>query len=229
MVSMTTTSGRMTDSWFLKGQWDHLYDTHVRHINRYIDKLSQENPYGLHLPYLAPWHGASDTRVLALLSGASSVGQRATGNDIICTENTSDLSMQLRRLMKLSGINRQQLSPWFTNPWASPNSAGIPDSVQVSDSVQVPNQQWAPDEVLKGLLALMPNLQVVLCLGDEAAAMWRAVSADPEVSSRSIRGFFTYLPSQRLADAATIEHQESTWRDVAEYLRITPEPDGVAG
>ncbi|MFC8276504.1 hypothetical protein ACFUJR_29020 [Streptomyces sp. NPDC057271] len=77
---------QMADETFRTDQERNRYAAHVRAINELVDGLRDQDGRGW-MPYVAPWHGGTEARVLSVLRDPGPKTQDGTGSGFLCTEN----------------------------------------------------------------------------------------------------------------------------------------------
>ncbi|WP_432087423.1 uracil-DNA glycosylase [Streptomyces sp. bgisy095] len=77
---------QMADETFRTDQERNRYAAHVRAINELVDGLRDQDGRGW-MPYVAPWHGGTEARLLSVLRDPGPKTQDGTGSGFLCTEN----------------------------------------------------------------------------------------------------------------------------------------------
>lgn len=107
----------MKDATFRAEQWTGRYDSHVELINRFVDSLIAEGESTGKgwMPYLAPWHGGAEARVLSILRDSGPKTQKEGGSGMLCIENDDPTAAKQCELfagkLRLS-LGHQQASYW---------------------------------------------------------------------------------------------------------------------
>jgi hypothetical protein len=203
---------QMSDAAFRAQQHAQLHDPHIAEITAYIDSLRAQS--GRWLPYVAPLHAGVKARVVTVLRDPGPKTQELGGSGMICVENDDQTAESQYRLMEQAGLTPADFTPWNAYPWYI-NAA--PTDEQIAEA--------AP--TLLGLIELLPDLEVVLLQGNEAANAWRvAVEAQPSIRRRRLQAFETFHPSVQALQTSKpgererrIQHRLKTWRDVGDWLR----------
>ncbi|SHN14149.1 uracil-DNA glycosylase [Cryptosporangium aurantiacum] len=213
---------RMRDPRFRRQQERETYAPHVRAVNEFVDELRAEPGRGW-VPYIAPWHGGTEARVLSVLSDPGKKTRRKGGSGFLCIENDDESAKRQAELFAKVGVSPRDITPWNAYPWyidATPTSEqlllGIPPLLR--------------------LIALMPNLRVVLLQGNTAQDSWdRLVTQEPRlVRERGLVVVPTYHPSPKAMwhpDPAERQRREEDRRakygEVSDALRTAG--DAVGG
>jgi len=133
---------------------DNVFHPRVSPINKLVEKLRIETQG--HVPWVDPFCGGVDARVLMVLKRPGALGAAATnflslGNDDITARNTIDAIQQ-------AGLRYEDLVFWNAIPWYASREEAISTAMR---------KQGA--EMLRRLLPLLPNLRVVLLVGKDAS------------------------------------------------------------
>ncbi|PPI02977.1 hypothetical protein C5C56_00105 [Rathayibacter sp. AY1D1] len=175
----------MADLSFRRAQWEQRYAPHVAPVNRWVDEL--RNPYGRGwLPYVAPLHGGMEARVLSVLRDPGPATQDGIGSGFLCTENDDPTAELMAGLMDEVGLAPVDLLPWNAYPWYI-NQA--PNAEQLDAGV----------ETVLHLLALAPDVEVVLLQGGDADHGWRRLlRRHPAIErERGLTVIRTFHPSRQ--------------------------------
>lgn len=205
---------RMRDDAFRAGQEQGCFLPHVRPINEMVDAL--RNPQGRGwMPYVAPWHGGAEARVLSVLRDPGPKTLEGVGSGFLCVENDDPTAELQAQIFEGAGIAPHDITPWNAYPWyinRSPNAAEL----------------QAGAEVLKELLGVMPKTEVVLLQGNEAQDVWRRLlKAHPDVvRDWSLEVVSTYHPGRQALFVRDPEervrraqHRIDSYRRVGDALR----------
>lgn len=205
---------RMADSRFRREQERGRYLPHVRPINEFVDALRDPGGRGW-LPYVAPWHGGVEARVLSVLRDPGPMTQDGSGSGFLCIENDDPTAESQARDFESVGIRPADVTPWNAYPW---HINRAPSAVEREAGV-------AP---LIKLIGLMPVLQVVLLQGRDAQDTWRRlIRRHPGVErERGLTVIGTYHPSRQalwardpVVRAARAADRQRAYRAVAEAIR----------
>jgi uracil-DNA glycosylase len=148
----------MKDGTFRQLQWEHRYEPHVEPINRMADAYAAE---GRPMPYVAPVHGGINARMLFILRdpGPGTADSHREGTRWLCIENDDQSAERFSGLLVRAGIRVEDTLPWNAYPWyinAKPSG----------------EQLRAGLEPLNRLLGMLPDLQVVVLMGNSAQTSW---------------------------------------------------------
>ncbi|APU44687.1 uracil-DNA glycosylase [Streptomyces sp. TN58] len=204
----------MADDAFRVAQEQNRYAPHVRAINELVDGLRDQDDRGW-MPYVAPWHGGVDARVLSVLRDPGPKTQDGSGSGFLCVENDDPTAERQCHAFKEAGIDIRDTTPWNAYPWYINQK---PDA----------SQQEAGAEVLARLLGLMPNPRVVLLQGGDAQATWRRLEKrHPEFAGEVwFQVVRTYHPGRQAlwspdpeVRASREQHRKDALQRVADILR----------
>ncbi|MCQ9179259.1 uracil-DNA glycosylase [Streptomyces sp. IBSBF 2953] len=205
---------RMREAAFRAEQEQGRYAPHVRPINEMVDTLRQPEGRGW-MPYVAPWHGGAEARVLSILRDPGPKTLDGTGSGFLCVENDDPTAELQAQIFERAGIAPHDVTPWNAYPWyinRSPKAAEL----------------QAGAEVLKQLLGVMPKAEVVLLQGNEAQDVWRRLlKAHPgAVRDRILEVVSTYHPGQQALfvrdpeeRARRAQHRIDSYQKVGAALR----------
>ncbi|MFT2691491.1 uracil-DNA glycosylase [Clavibacter zhangzhiyongii] len=157
---------RMADDDFRTSQEDTAETApHMAPINAFVAAISEPDPEGF-VPRIAPHHGGTDARVLSVLRDPGPATQVGVGSGFLSVENDDPTAERQAALFSEHGIRDRDVLPWNAYPWYI-NAA--PDAAQGRVGARA----------LVELVALLPDLEVVLLQGRDAERIWRyAVELD---------------------------------------------------
>lgn len=195
----------MKNAGFRAEQWAGRYDFHVEPINRPVDSLILEaTPADKGwMPYVAPWHGGTNARVLSILRDPGPKTHKDGGSGMLCIENDDPTAAKQCELF-LDKLDVRDVTPWNAYPWYINKP---PTSRQVTEGAQV----------LERLIALMPDLRVVLLQGGHAQEAWRKFLrvAPRTVAGRGLIAVPTFHPgNQALQTSNPVERQQRIARRI---------------
>ncbi|MBM7440018.1 uracil-DNA glycosylase [Streptomyces sp. HB132] len=205
---------RMRDDAFRTEQEQGRYAPHVRLVNEMVDGLREPEGRGW-MPYVAPWHGGTEARVLSVLRDPGPKTLEGVGSGFLCVENDDPTAELQAQIFEKAGIAPRDVTPWNAYPWyinRSPNAAEL----------------QAGAEVLKSLLKLMTKAEVVLLQGNEAQDVWRRLNkAHPDViRDRTLHVVSTYHPGRQALfvrdpqeRVRRAQHRIDSYRRVGDALR----------
>jgi hypothetical protein len=147
---------------------------HMAPIAAFVAEIADRDGRGW-LPRIAPHHGGTDARVLSVLRDPGPATQVGVGSGFLSVENDDPTAERQATLFAEHGIRDRDVLPWNAYPWYI-NRA--PDA----------QQGRAGAQVLVELVALLPDLEVVLLQGRDAERIWdRAIALDPGSRRRESR------------------------------------------
>src|SRR4051794_27221473 len=94
---------RMADPGFRAEQWAGRYASHVAPLNRLVDDLRKPGHPGW-LPYVAPWQGGVQARVLSILRDPGPKTLEDGGSGMLCLENDDPTAETQVRLFDEAGV-----------------------------------------------------------------------------------------------------------------------------
>lgn len=195
----------MKDATFREEQWRLRFDPHVEPINRLVDSLIAEGSSAGNgwMPYVAPWHGGTKARVLSILRDPGPKTHKDGGSGMLCIENDDPTAAKQCELF-MDKLDAFDVTPWNAYPWYINKP---PTSQQVTEGAQV----------LERLIALMPDLRVVLLQGGHAQEAWRKFLrvAPGAVVRRGLITVPTFHPgNQALQTSNPVERQQRIARRI---------------
>jgi hypothetical protein len=202
----------MADEAFRDEQRRHAFAPHVQEINRLVDMLRDGNGRGW-APYVAPWHGGVEARVLSLLRDPGPKTQEDQGSGFLCTENDDPTAAFQAEAFAVLGIKPRDVTPWNAYPWY----------INRAPKVAEMRAGTAP---LRSLVGLMPQLRVVLLQGIHAQRAWSILTdANPDITRARVTVVSTYHPGRQAlfhpdpeVRAARSEHRLRAYAQVAAVL-----------
>ncbi|MFF8536985.1 uracil-DNA glycosylase [Streptomyces sp. NPDC015532] len=204
----------MREEAFQAEQEQERYAPHVRPVNEMVDALREPEGRGW-MPYVAPWHGGAEARVLSILRDPGPKTLDGTGSGFLCVENDDPTAELQAQIFEEAGIAPHDVTPWNAYPWyinRAPKAAEL----------------QAGAKVLEQLLGLMPRAEVVLLQGNEAQDVWRRLlKAHPDaVRGRTLEVVSTYHPGKQALfvrdqdeRARRAQHRIDSYQKVGEALR----------
>lgn len=173
---------RMRDPEYRRTQHAHIYDRHIEPINRLVDELREES--GSWMPYVAPVYGGTAARVLAIFRDPGPKTQHDKGSGMLSLENDDPSAERHLEVVEGSGLAATDLISWNAYPWyinRKPTSAEIEQGL---DSLQ-------------RLIALLPDLVVVIAHGRDAQRAWRRFVRSGRSAGRPLEVVETYHTSRQ--------------------------------
>lgn len=159
-----------------------IYDRHIEPINRLVDELREEA--GSWMPYVAPIYGGTAARVLAIFRDPGPKTQQDKGSGMLSLENDDPSAERHLGLVDSSGLAAMDLICWNAYPWyinRKPTAAEIERGL---DSLQ-------------RLIALLPDLVVVIAHGKDAQTAWRRFVRSGRLTGRHLEVVETYHTSRQ--------------------------------
>ena len=139
-----------------------LHDPHVRALTQYIDA---QNKSERELPYIDPLGGGVSARALILLQ---SPARHEVRPRFVSQDNPGPAQRNLKQFLGEAKLQRRDIVLWNLIPWLP--QAGVP--------VRKPRRADIREGIaaLTAVLALLPNLQVVVFAGGIAQAAMATVA-----------------------------------------------------
>ncbi len=197
---------------FRAQQWERRFDPQVEPINRLVDDLIAEHG-DRWMPYVAPYHGGIDTRILLVFQDPGRMTATAHGGSgFIGCENDDPSAALVAQCLDAAGVEQDDVMPWNSYPWFLPDQGGV--------SAAMRDQGLEP---LRRLIGLLPDLDTVVTCGAVAHDTWdRFVRRYPGDAAR-VRHLKTFHTSGRgitnggqQRKAVGVEHFVETLRVAAE-------------
>ncbi|OZD37385.1 hypothetical protein CH252_33405 [Rhodococcus sp. 06-1477-1B] len=142
---------------YQREQMNGKYLPHIEPFNRLVDDLRTVDEW---MPYVAPIYGGRDALVLALFRDPGPATRDGVGSGMLCVENDDPSAERHCNFLRNAGIAASDLMVWNTYPWfinRKPTSAEIDRGLPV----------------LRKILELCPNVEVVMAHGGDAQLAWR--------------------------------------------------------
>ncbi|MCT2100060.1 hypothetical protein M3E00_15955 [Dietzia cinnamea] len=148
----------------------HLWDKHVAPVNALADRVADAEGLkrGL-VPYVDPQLAGVDATVLALLDNPSTKAEAGTGSGLLSLENDDLTARNCAKFYNAFGLTPDRVVHWNVAPAPI---AGAKNG-RSSASERVRGARW-----LRELLELLPNLRVILLMGDMARDGWMKSGLD---------------------------------------------------
>ncbi|MDN4506627.1 hypothetical protein [Dietzia maris] len=163
--------GRNVDPEVLALKHAHIRDPHVAPINALADRVADSEGIARGLvPYVDPQMGGVDAEVLALLDNPSTKAEAGTGSGLLSLENNDGSARFCAERYNDFGLAPGRVVHWNVAPAPI---AGVKNG-QSSPAERVRGARW-----LHELLELLPNLRVVLLMGDNARDGWKRSGLTP--------------------------------------------------
>ncbi|WP_228803910.1 uracil-DNA glycosylase [Nocardia higoensis] len=195
----TLVARRMSDPAYRQAQYADRYAGRVAPINRLIDELVEES--GEWMPYVAPVYGGTEARLLTLFRDPGPKTKVDKGSGMLSLENDDQSAERFLSFFEEAGMLVDDLMTWNTYPWyinRKPSAAEIDRGL----------------EPLERVIALLPELTVVMAHGGDAQTAWRRFERkNPAVAEKflviptyhtSKQALFTPDPDVRAAREAKL-------------------------
>ncbi len=133
-----------------------LQEPHIKPLTSYVEKLRLEVGR-LKIPYFDPWDGGVNAECLFLLEAP---GGNAVASNFISRNNNDETAKNFFSLNCEAGLSRKNTITWNIIPWY----------IGTERKIKAANNKDITDGIphLIRLLALLPNLRVVVLLGRKA-------------------------------------------------------------
>lgn len=136
------------------------YLPHVEPINRLVDRIAADRNVR-NLPYLDPTFGGTNARVLLVMKAPEAdANPRRAGTRFLSMDNDDDGAENVFEACSRFGLDRSELAAWNVCPF--PIRQGRPSDDELAAAAVYHRE----------LLTLMPNLKVVVLLGQSAREGW---------------------------------------------------------
>ena len=175
-----------------------LQQPNIKPLTQFVEKLRAED-YG-QVPYFDPLDGGVKAKMLFLLEKPGKAGSTSSG--IMSRDNATQSCKNIRRFMTEAGIERTETLMWNVVPgWNG------------TQAIKVGELQRGIG-ALNELIAMLPNLSVVVCVGR------RAQSAQPFITKSCLTFFSSHHPSPNNFAAAFTEWSAipGIWRQAQVFL-----------
>lgn len=200
----------MSDAVFRADQAARLREPHVAPFNELVDELRAQHP-GREVPYVAPTSQGTRARVLVLhrspaLSLAEQPGEgseeqtQPADERMLSVEGDDGASERLHGLLTDAGIDPSLVLPWHAVPWTVEPSSPLSGLDAKAGRL-----------VLARVVALLPQLRVVVLHGREVEPVWDALATAGAAVPRGIRVERTFSTE----DTAVQQHRASRLRRLA--------------
>lgn len=193
----------MADPAFRRAQEEQLHLPHIAPITSLVDDLRKDGEWA---PYVAPLHGGIHARMMTLLRDPGPMTRQGTGSGMLCTENNDQTAAKQCELMAEAGLTAADLTPWNAYPW-------------YINRPPTKRELRRGAGVISSIVALMPELRVVLLTGRDAQAAWD-LAAQHDSTLRSgrfavLRTFHASVQALQAKDplerARRVQHRIDTW------------------
>jgi hypothetical protein len=138
---------------------------HVAPINALADKIAEVYDLATGtVPYVDPDQGGIHARALVLLDNPSTMAEAGTGSGLLSLDNNDWTARNCREAYARHGVDWKDVVHWNVCPFPTMSKK----NGQSLDSERSRGAQWT-----RRLVQLLPDLEIVLPLGDAARDGWR--------------------------------------------------------
>ncbi|MDP9442279.1 MAG: uracil-DNA glycosylase [Actinomycetota bacterium] len=148
-----------------------LHEPHIAELTELVERIRMARGGDNSVPWFDPDSGGRNAEILLLFEapGARAVGPGAVrpnrpGSGFISPDNNDDSAAAVFELEREAGLSRDRLLHWNIVPWY------VGDGTRIRAVNKADRAEAAP--WLAELLALLPNLRVVVLCGDAAQDGW---------------------------------------------------------
>mgnify|MGYP005853568119 CR=1 FL=1 len=134
-----------------------LREPHVAPLTEFVESLRERMGPEYSIPYVDPWDGGVEARLLYLLEAP---GPRAVRSGFVSRNNPDETAKNFFELNQEAGIDRRLTVIWNVVPWYIGDGRRIRAAKREDLS--------AGTESLRELVALLPRLEVVVLVGRKA-------------------------------------------------------------
>jgi hypothetical protein len=173
-------AGRMRDKGFREEQLADVRAEHVAPINALVDRI-KDPAAELWAPYIVSGYGGTSARLLSVLRDPGPKTKLDHGGSgLLSTDNDDPTAKGIADGLSAAGIAVTDVLPWNIYPWYINRK---PTTVELDAGA-------AP---LVELIALLPELRVVMLHGGSAHQSWRRlVRNHPEIRTRGLTVIETF-------------------------------------
>lgn len=133
-------------------QWNGIRQPHVAPFNELVDEIKSPNEF---VPYIAPCYGGDKARLLGIFLHP---GPATKGTGLLWIDSPDRTAERFRALLAGARINVKDLMVWNTYPWY----------IHSEKTALSPAQKARGLEPLKWVIDHLPNLKVIMTMGDDA-------------------------------------------------------------
>lgn len=169
-LSLLSRSRTMNDPAVREHRRTLLTAPHHAPLHAYVRTLAGElHAQDLDVPEFDPLGGGVHARILCLLEAPGpKAAARWGGSGFISIDNDDPTAHNMFTLTQLAGVPREWFLAWNIVPWY----VGTGDSIRPVQQTEITDGR----EHLRTLMALLPDLQVVVTLGRAAADGWSGLA-----------------------------------------------------
>ncbi|WP_317451405.1 hypothetical protein [Gordonia jinghuaiqii] len=175
---------RCRDKDYRDGLYRRRYDSNIRRINQFVDKLRSQRR--VDIPYVAPTYGGERARLLILMQdpGPKTRLTNAGGSGMICLENIDLSAARQKYFLNEAGIDVSEIVAWSAYPWPKPHP-------------QTTASDRDAAEALRSFLSLTPHVEAVILNGNVAKRIWRVLKESSPDAVADIKAYPTFHTSER--------------------------------
>jgi uracil-DNA glycosylase len=171
--------GAHADAAFLAVKLARIFEPHVAPLNDLVRQWRQPvnaadplaAPVWEAVPWFDPAGGGTDARVLILLEAPGPKSVEPVGSGIISPDNADPTADAVHAAHKLTGLSRADCVHWNIVPWVVYKTDANGDRTDEWTTPSMTDVNGA-HTALQQLLALLPDVQVVITMGDWALKGW---------------------------------------------------------
>jgi len=142
---------------------------HAAPLTEYVERLRERHPGAL-VPYFDPTEAGTKATILGLFEAPGPKAAPPAGSGFVSADNNDQTAQNMWTLLRETQIDRRtDYAAWNVVPWYVGDGKRI-RSVRGSDLAEA-------QEATKDLLALLPNLRVVVLFGKAAAKAWKRIGS----------------------------------------------------
>jgi len=171
---MGIVNGRNVDPLVVAEKIRRIRDPHVKPLNDLADRIADAEglPHG-HVPYVDPDQSGIKARMLVLLDNPSTKAEAGTGSGLLSLDNNDRTARNVREAYARHGVRHNDVVHWNVAPFPV---------VGVKNGGSTPAERQRAAQWTREVVALLPNVEIVLLLGAAARDGWkRAAVGRPDV------------------------------------------------
>jgi hypothetical protein len=147
-----------------------LFEPHVAPLTALVERTRATRPEA-YVPYFDPTEAGIDAKILILLEAPGRRSALPRGSGFVSADNDDETAKNMWQLMAAAGIDRaRDVVTWNVVPWY------IGDGTKIRPAAEADFDD-ARAATLE-LVALLPEVRVVLLLGRKASDAWRSLDID---------------------------------------------------
>lgn len=186
---------------------------HVAQLNAMIRRLTKSGPAPV--PFISPYHGGADARVLTLLRDPGPKADATKGSGYLCIQNDDPSAESQALQFAAAGIEPSDVTPWNAYPW-------------YINRAPTPNELGFGADALASLLEITPEVSVIMLQGVDAKKGWSVFRTRHRelIEDRKLSVVGTCHPSPQAlfhpdpeVQARRYKHRMHTAAEVAAILR----------